>query len=195
MDAAAPVTIKNNFQLVHQLPCKRHTGGVAVYKRNDFAYATMPVHTELTASYQTKLRAMSHVGDIIVTQVSLPDESKFILATVYVHQRVTYNDLAVFLTSWLLQYRDLINYLGLEGEVSVPMVLVGDFNISEDDQAKLKEYLHKHFHLELKNDPGKQTMLSGSCINLTFSRYMHLICKPYVSYFSYHCPVFNKITL
>jgi hypothetical protein len=32
----------------------------------------MPVHIELTASYQTKLRAMSHVGDIIVTQVNLP---------------------------------------------------------------------------------------------------------------------------
>jgi hypothetical protein len=115
----------------------------------------MPVHIELTASYQTKLRAVFHVGDIIVIQVNLPDEFKFILAPVYVHQRVTYNDLAMFLTSWLLQYSDRVDYLGLEGELSLPMVLVGDFNISENDGVKLKEYLRKHFHLELKNDPAE----------------------------------------
>jgi hypothetical protein len=79
-----------------------------------------------------------------------------------------------------LQYSDLVDYLGLEGELSKLMVLVGDFNISEDDRAKLKKYLPKHFHLELKNDPAEHTTLSGSCINLTFSRYRHLICKPYV---------------
>jgi exonuclease III len=116
----------------------------------------MPVHIELTASYQTKLRAMFHVGDIIVTQVNLPNESK----------STSHNDLAMLFTSWLLQYSDLVvDYLGLEGELSVPMVLVGDFNISEDDRAKLKEYLRKHFHLELKNDPAEQTTLSGSCID------------------------------
>jgi hypothetical protein len=42
----------------------------------------------------------------------------------------------MFLTSWKLQYSDLVDYLGLEGELSVPMELVGDFNISEDDRAK-----------------------------------------------------------
>jgi hypothetical protein len=49
--------------------------------------------------------------------------------------------------------------------------------------------------MELKNDLTEQTTLSGRCIDLSFSRYMHLICEPYVSYFSYHYPVFNKITL
>jgi hypothetical protein len=57
-------------------------------------------------------------------------------------------------------------------------------------------HVHReHFHLELKNGPAEHTMLIGSCINLTFSRYRHLIRKPYVSYFSYDYPVFNKITL
>jgi hypothetical protein len=46
------------------------------------------------------------------------------------------------------------------------MVLVGDFNISEDDRAKLKEYLRKHFHLELKKDPAEETTLSGSCVSI-----------------------------
>jgi hypothetical protein len=166
MDAAAPVTI-NNVQLVHQLPCKRRTNGMTMYKQNNFAYAAMPVHIELMASYQMKLRAIPFRGYHNDTS-NLPDESKFILAAVYVHQQVTYNDLAMFLTSWLLQYSDLVDYLGLEGELSVPMVLVGDFNISEYNRAKLKEYLCKHFHLELKNDPAEQTMLSGRCIDLTF---------------------------
>lgn len=54
-----------------------HAGGVAVYKWNYFAYNTVSVQTELTATYQEKMSAMFHVGDIRVTQISFPDESKF----------------------------------------------------------------------------------------------------------------------
>lgn len=35
---------------------------------------------------------MSHVGNIIVTQINLLYQSKLILATIYVHQRVSYSD-------------------------------------------------------------------------------------------------------
>jgi hypothetical protein len=71
-------------------------------------------------------------------------------------------------------------------------MLVGDINISDDDRAKLKGCLSKHFHLELKNDPAEQITLSGSCIDLIFSRYMHLIYKPYVLF---DCVHFWSVTL
>lgn len=36
MDVVSSINI-NNVQLVHQWPCERQAGGVAVYKGNDFA--------------------------------------------------------------------------------------------------------------------------------------------------------------
>lgn len=63
------------------------------------------------------------------------------------------------------------------------MVLEGDYNLSEEDRDKLKEELGKQFHLELENYPAEQTTPSSSCTESTFNRYMHIICKPYMSYF------------
>lgn len=53
----------------------------------------------------------------------------------------------MFLTSCLLKY-DLIEYLELEDETSVPMVLFGDFRLSEDDSDKMKQYI---LHLKVTN--------------------------------------------
>lgn len=48
-----------------------------------------------------------------------------------------WNDLVMFLSSWLLQYIDLVDYLGIEGKtVSMPTMIVKDFNLSEDDREK-----------------------------------------------------------
>lgn len=117
-----------------------------MYKRNDFAYTTITVQIKLIASHQMKLSAMSHVGDTIVLQLILSDESKFKVATIYVDQR-----LGDVLDYWLLQYSDFTNYLGLEGAVRVPMVLVGYTRLSEYGWDKLKENLLGIFFLELNN--------------------------------------------
>lgn len=79
-----------------------------------------------------------------------------------------------------------IKYLGLEGENAVPTMLVGGFNLSEDNWDKLKEYQPKHFYLGFKKYLAEQITLSGRCINLTFSGYIHLIRKHYV-YLSHPC--------
>lgn len=61
----------------------------------------------------------------------------------------------MFLTC-LTKYSDIFHSLRLEVEVSVPMVLVEDFNIFENDQDKLKEYLRKHYNWKLKNYPTER---------------------------------------
>lgn len=43
----------------------------------------------------------------------------------------------MFLTNWLFEHSDLIDYLGLNGEMSVSMLLVGNFNCSKEDEEKL----------------------------------------------------------
>lgn len=70
---------------------------------------------------------------------------------------------------------DLVNYLVLDNEMSVPVMLVGDLNIPEDDWKKLKEYLPENFDLEF---PAELFILSGSCIELLLSRYINLSCDP-----------------
>lgn len=55
-----------------------------------------------TASFQVVMSAISHTGDIVVTQINYPDEPTFILALINLHQRAAYNDPAMFLICWLL---------------------------------------------------------------------------------------------
>lgn len=64
-------------------------------------------------------------------------------------------------------------------------VLVGDFNLCEEDRDNLREELRKYFHLKLENYPAEQITISGSNTDLTISRYIHFICKSYVSYVLY----------
>lgn len=49
--------------------------------------------------HQVKLSDMTNVG-IKLIQINLLDESKLILATIYMGQRVFINGLEMFLTSW-----------------------------------------------------------------------------------------------
>lgn len=84
----------------------------------------------------------------------------------------------LFLTSWLSQYSKLIEYLGLNGDISVPRGLVMGFNIFEDDRDKLREFLHKHFNLPLKTYPGKQTTLSVSYFSHIINLYLiKIVCN------------------
>lgn len=71
----------------------------------------------MTAAHQVKLSAMSHIGDIIVTQINLLQIKIHFSHDLRVHDK----DLAMFLTRWLLQYSDIVNFFGLEGKISVPM--------------------------------------------------------------------------
>lgn len=69
---------------------------------------------------------ISHLGDVIVSQIKLPDELNFIVATLHIHHRFLYNHLAMFFT-----HSEFVYYSGLEHEmnnelVSAPVVLVGN---------------------------------------------------------------------
>lgn len=67
-----------------------------------------------------------------------PDESKIIRATIYVYQRVSYNDVAMSSNSWQLLYSNLT-------VMDRPIEHIEDFNLSEVDRDQLEEYLLEHF--------------------------------------------------
>lgn len=69
----------------------------------------------------------------------------------------------------------------MEDEMSVTMVLVGDFNLSGDDRGKLKENLGEYCNLELKNCAVEQTTLH-SVIQYDFFE-THIVNKFYKTFF------------
>lgn len=83
---------------------------------------------------------------------------------------------------------DLVDYLGLDVEMNVLMVIS---NPPENDRDKLLEYPRKPFNMEMKNHPVEQIALIDGYIHLTSSRPMHSIYNPYVSYHYYIITLFS----
>lgn len=76
-------------------------------------------------------------------------------------------------------------------------VIVGNFNLVEDDRDKLKEKLLKLYNLEFKDYTAEQTTLSGSCIDITLYRYTYLLfftSLPCIKYDSFVTHVANSIS-
>lgn len=80
----------NCFQLVPQFSYKCRESGVKVYKQNNFAYTTIFVEIESTASQQVELITISH------------------LSCIKLSRRMA---LVMFLIIWLLQDSDLVDIL------------------------------------------------------------------------------------
>ena len=188
---APPIAIEG-YRLEHQKTCEKRSGGVAVYKRNDAVFSirswstTEPLH-QMT----TNAGLPTQVADFCTSEIIMSNGKNFLLMTIYVHQQVSYRDLKDFLRRTLRHHEKS----STGRHTTDPIVLLGDFNISESNRPKLQKFLLKHYSLKLQNDPEEHTTLGHSCIDLSFSRYIDTHCKRYVSYFSYHRPILNKLTL
>jgi hypothetical protein len=75
---------------------------------------------------------------------------------------------------------------------NISLLLTWDFNI-EASSDRLKRFLDVKFRLVLATDPTDFTTFKNTMIDLTFPRDTNVACKSYIPYYSYHCPVFNKI--
>lgn len=188
---ASQVTL-DGFEKAHNRPCDQRSGGVAVFNRGTLTYSIRSLNAESEhASGVTLSDPLDHVGDLIVMEIHPANQFKLILVSIYVHQGTSYGRLESFLSSSLLRYGNSIP----GGDLDTPMVLMGDFNTTESKRGELVTFLEDGFALKLNSNINEKTTLSGTCIDLTFSRGLNLTCKSYISYFSHHCPVFNKISL
>lgn len=70
--------------------------------------------------------------------------------------------LKIFFARWLLYYNAILKYLGLVFE----MVLVGYFNLSEDDRHKMKLYLPENFNMWGRNYPLELHLMLVKSIRL-----------------------------
>ena len=82
----------------------------------------------------------------------------------------------------------------LKVELNVPIALMGDINIVVNERDEFAKWLAKEYRL--KHHPSAlPTTIGGTCIDHIFLRNMNTECMPYVSYFSYHRPLLNKLAL
>ena len=120
--------------------------------------------------------------------VLLPQDTTIIISVIYVHQNIDKPKLIDFFRYHLINYDK-------DRDFKISLVLMGDFNTSESSLPTLKDALRDIFNLNLNNDTSQPTTLRNKCLDLTFSRYLPITCHPYISYFSDHRPVFNKLTV
>ncbi|CAG4934606.1 unnamed protein product [Colias eurytheme] len=82
----------------------------------------------------------------------------------------------------------------LQVDSNIPILLCGDFNKNVKTDDSFLRFMKETFNLENLSDVSKSTTLKGTTIDLTFARHITAENLPFISYFSYHRPILNRIT-
>lgn len=172
---------------------RRTAGGVAIYRGNTSRFDCHPIHRDVIDG---RLLREERVGDICLGRISLNDQSKFDIAAIYIHPAVSKTNIKRFLFQALEEYKEAARRpaASVENDTEIPLIITGDFNTNIDDDAWLIELLRSDFGLTYITSPYPTT-LGNTRIDLTFVKNLDTDSMPYVSYFSYHRPLFNKIKL
>lgn len=74
-----------------------------------------------------------------------------------------------------------------------PIVLCGDFNTDISQNEILVKFMENEFNLRVcQTHP---TTLGNTRLDLTFARNINVETFCYISYFSYHRPILNKLMI
>lgn len=140
----------------------------------------------LSQDYDEMLGEADRFGDICAAKIVVMD-TDILLVSVYISPGCSRNNIEFFLTRKLFCY----------AKENMPMVVTGDFNIdvSKPENSAFLDFMEKFLKLKLVNDRNESTTLGGSCIDLTFSKNMSVVCRRYSSYFSYHRPILSVLAI
>jgi hypothetical protein len=78
-------------------------------------------------------------------------------------------------------------------DTETPILLCGDFNMDVTQNKSFVNFIKSRFNLDCRISTS--TTLGNTCIDLTFTRNVSVQTLTYVSYFSYHRPVLNRLML
>jgi hypothetical protein len=80
----------------------------------------------------------------------------------------------------------------LDVELDIPIALMGDINIDVGKRHDFATWLEQQFGL-VHHSSALPTTLGGTSIDHIFLRNINNECMPFISYFSYHKPLLNKL--
>ena len=187
----------NGFDLVHVEKSEegRTAGGCAIYRSVDSLTTCEPILR--LPEIETLYRVRAGVGDICLAGVNLNGVRLCVLGSIYIHPNVKMSEMELLFYASLARYgKSILNIIDdLEVELDVPIALIGDFNIDmAKDKNNVAGFLAREFQL-IHHPNALPTTLGGACIDNVFLRHMNTECMPYVSYFSYHRPLLNKLAV
>ncbi|UYV71791.1 hypothetical protein LAZ67_9000422 [Cordylochernes scorpioides] len=170
-------------------------GGVAIYRKlssTSTAEVFQVAITDVTRVIKTK-------GDMCMTEVTCfaaNTSFKFILGAVYIHPGASMQDIGMLLWQGLGPYIHNSQYVPpfVQIDSSIPILLCGDFNKNVKPDNSFLNFMKNTYNLDCVSNVSKSTTLKGTTIDLTFARHITAETLPFISYFSYHRPILNKIT-
>jgi len=122
-------------------------------------------------------------------------QTKFILGDVYTHPKVPQEAVEYFMFKMLVAYSEAIRLIfpNMNPGTETPILLCGNFNMDIMQNKSFVNFMKSKFNLDCISSAS--TTLGNKCIDLTFTRNISVQTLPYVSYFSYHRPVLNRLML
>jgi len=165
---------------------RRVAGGVAIY-RSRLCKKQCAASSIITTGLGTERK----IGSSTCTEISLSASHRLKLMAVYIHPQTSKRDIQSFLTQALLSCSVGTDSAGGDGEI--PFIISGDFNLNIVDNPWLCDFM-MGFGLNYIDSTGSTT-LGGTKIDHTFAKNIEISSKISVSYFSYHKPIFLRVTL
>lgn len=163
-------------------------GGAAIFQKTSNNFSMPHSINKLSERYEPSLAVSDTYGDICAADVVV-DNRKMIIFAVYLSPNTAMKQTKLFMTRNLFRY-------SYDEFATTPIVVTGDFNI---DVAKPKgyefvEFMAKYLNLNLSSN-RHPTTLGGSCIDMVFAKNLpELKCKRFITYFSYHWPIFTALS-
>lgn len=161
-------------------------GGVAIYEKvSVFPMSTFHTVLKLSEQYDPILLEAENYGDICAADIVL-DNCKMILFCVYLSPNTTLKQAKTFMTRNLFCYKS----------ENIPTVVTGDFNIdvSKEENIGFVQFMKDFLGFDFISDLIQSTTLGGTCIDLLFAKNAPSFpTKTFITYFSYHRPLFTLL--
>ncbi|GFU96992.1 uncharacterized protein TNCV_3788181 [Trichonephila clavipes] len=195
----------NNTALEHRTHCTSTSselpvrvsaaGGSAIYRNLQSSTNCSEIIVNANKSCGNSVLRKHNVGDICLVDVKVEDLTLFILGAVYIHPKASAEAVKLCLCQSLLPHSANLTKLipNSQPDLETPIVLCGDFNCDSQQNSYLLEFVRNEFGLNyVQTSP---TTLGNTTIDCTFTRNITVDIMPYVSYFTYHRPMLNKIVV
>ncbi|EZA46684.1 hypothetical protein X777_03551 [Ooceraea biroi] len=165
-------------------------GGVAIYKQIRRPTICRPITIEI----DNRMQCGREFGDVCLAEITIDSTIRFILGSVCIHSGSSSREIGMLL------YQSLAPYIAnnsvhpfVEMDADVPIVLCGDFNVDIMQNTQFVDFMKNTFNIDCATRATTGTTLGNTCLDFTFTRNISVECLNYISYFSYHHPVLNRM--